>query len=145
MYNYRVCFADTDSGGIVYHGRYFEMAERARNTLMREIGIDTTKLFRGRTGYALVVRNVTAQFVTPALVDDLLEITSFVIKHSLAQTRWRTEIRRDDIMICSMDADLVCLDLETKKPCFLPDFLDKPLSTLQKESEEKKFIARIQS
>jgi acyl-CoA thioester hydrolase len=37
---YRVCFADTDAGGIVYHARYFEMAERPqRRTGRRRVSV----------------------------------------------------------------------------------------------------------
>ena len=32
-YVHDVSYADTDAGGVVYHGRYIEMAERARNPL----------------------------------------------------------------------------------------------------------------
>ena len=48
MQTYRVCFGDTDAGGIVYHARYFEMAERSRNETLRDAGVPIGDLFLGK-------------------------------------------------------------------------------------------------
>ena len=34
---FSIAYADTDAGGIVYHGRYIEIAERARMNILRGI------------------------------------------------------------------------------------------------------------
>ena len=34
---FAIAYADTDAGGIVYHGRYIEIAERARMNWLRGV------------------------------------------------------------------------------------------------------------
>ena len=34
----RAYYSDTDAGGIIYHGRYLDMAEHARTELFRHVG-----------------------------------------------------------------------------------------------------------
>ena len=34
---FAIAYADTDAGGIAYHGRYIEIAERARMNILRGI------------------------------------------------------------------------------------------------------------
>ena len=36
-YPFSIAYSDTDAGGIVYHGRYVEIAERARMEMIRGI------------------------------------------------------------------------------------------------------------
>jgi acyl-CoA thioester hydrolase len=37
VFNFSIAYADTDAGGIVYHGRFVEIAERARMNWLRGI------------------------------------------------------------------------------------------------------------
>jgi acyl-CoA thioester hydrolase len=100
MQTYRVCFGDTDAGGIVYHARYFEMAERSRNETLRDAGVPIGDLFLGKLveaagdGIALVLHRGTAKFDTPAFVDDLLTLRSGTLKVNAARSWWRTVIGR---------------------------------------------------
>ena len=38
---FAIAYADTDAGGIVYHGRYIEIAERARMDVLRDVRFPT--------------------------------------------------------------------------------------------------------
>lgn len=63
---FSVAYADTDAGGIVYHGRYIEIAERARMEMLRGITMP-----HGDIGF--VVRGLTIKYMSPLkLADDLV-------------------------------------------------------------------------
>ncbi|EPC03292.1 hypothetical protein L861_17265 [Litchfieldella anticariensis FP35 = DSM 16096] len=120
MESYRICFADTDAMGVVYHARYFEMAERSRIETMRRVGVDTNNLFRGGAGIAMVLRRAVARFATPALVDDLLTTQTSIPRHTSIRYWWQTDITRSGESICTIEAECVCIDLITKQPASMP-------------------------
>ena len=105
----RVIFGDTDAGGIVYHPRYLEMAERGRNELARSLGLDVGKLF-SEEGYGLALRSCDLKFHTPAVFDDLLTIHTHVSKLRAASSVWTTKIKRGPTEICTVNAEIICMD-----------------------------------
>jgi acyl-CoA thioester hydrolase len=123
MDTYRVCLADTVAGGMVHHARYFEIAERSRSATLGRVRLPTDgPRRRGRRadGAGLVLRQGAARFLAPAFVDDLLVLRSEVLKHGPARTWWRTAITRSDTLICTVDVELVCVDIATGRPRLMP-------------------------
>jgi len=67
---FSIAYSDTDAGGIVYHGRYIEIAERARMDMMR--GLDTDN-------GGFVVRELSIKYLLPLhLADDIVVETEIV-------------------------------------------------------------------
>jgi acyl-CoA thioester hydrolase len=133
METYRVCFADTDAAGIVYHARYFEMAERSRNAALRSVGLPSSELVRRARqgdGAGLVVHRGTATFASPAFPDDLLVLRTEILKHNAARSWWRTTLTRDDVLICTIDVELVCIDAMTGQPRLIPDDLKEAIGKI---------------
>ena len=65
-FSFSIAYSDTDAGGIVYHGRYIEIAERARMEMMRGI-----ELPAGDSGF--VVREISIKYMHPLhLADDII-------------------------------------------------------------------------
>lgn len=62
-FNFAVAYADTDAEGIMYHGRYIEIAERARSNWSRGV-----KIPDGDTGF--VVRELNIKYMRPLLLND---------------------------------------------------------------------------
>lgn len=116
----RVIFGDTDAGGIVYHPRYLEMAERGRNELARSLGLDVGKLF-SEEGYGLALRSCDLKFHTPAVFDDLLTIHTHVSKLRAASSVWTTKIKRGPTEICTVNAEIICMDRTQHRPVMFPD------------------------
>ena len=115
----RVIFGDTDSGGVVYHPRYLEMAERGRNEVMRHYGLDVGELFKeGNIGLAL--RSASMKFHSPAFFDDNLIISTKLRRLSAASSEWVSVIRRGGTQICTVKADIICMDRATKDPIIYP-------------------------
>ena len=73
VFTVRVYFEDTDAGGVVYYANYFKYAERARTEMMRELGVESSRLMQG-DGIVLAVRRCSAEYHKPARLDDQLAI-----------------------------------------------------------------------
>ncbi len=118
--DYRVIFGDTDAGGIVYHPRYLELAERGRNELMRELGLDIGALFN-QSNVGLALRSADLKFHSPAIFDDNLTVSTSLARLNSASSVWVSHIRRGGTDICTVRADILCMDRIKKKPIIYPD------------------------
>ena len=72
VFKFSVAYADTDAGGIMYHGRYIEIAERAR---MAWLGKDALPI---NEDVGLVVRNLEVRYLRPLFLTD-----EFVVETTL--------------------------------------------------------------
>jgi len=118
----RVIFGDTDAGGVVYHPRYLEMAERGRNELMRAAGLDVGNIFEHRR-LSLALRSAVMKFHVPAHFDDHLVIRTGVERLGAASSRWVSRIRRGGTLVCTVRAEIVCMDRFGRRPILFPDDL----------------------
>ena len=66
----RIYYEDTDAGGVVYHANYLKYCERARSDCLRLLGIHQQQF----DGMGFVVRRMVCDFISPARLDDLVEI-----------------------------------------------------------------------
>lgn len=77
----RVYFEDTDFSGLVYHASYVRFCERGRSDFLRLLGNDHRMLIDGandREPAAFVVRRMALEFLKPARIDEVLEVTTRV-------------------------------------------------------------------
>jgi len=75
----RVYFEDTDFSGLVYHATYLRWCERGRSDFLRLLGNDHQALFGGAEGRepaAFVVRRIALEYLRPARIDEVLEVTT---------------------------------------------------------------------
>jgi acyl-CoA thioester hydrolase len=73
----RVYYEDTDFSGVAYHGAYVRFLERGRSDFLRLLGIDQGQM-HGAEALAFAVRSMSIDFLSPARVDDVLEIETRV-------------------------------------------------------------------
>ena len=134
MKNYfcRVFYEDTDAGGIVYYANYFKFIERARTESLRDLGLVQSKL-KERYSIIFVVRNVVAEFIKPARLDNLLEITTNYIKVGKLSVEIEQEIFLDSIIIFKAKIKLGIVNI-TGKPKKLPDDLKGKFEKLSNNS-----------
>jgi acyl-CoA thioester hydrolase len=84
----RVYFEDTDFSGLVYHATYLRWCERGRSDFLRLMGNDHQALIAGVAGRepaAFVVRRMKLEYLKPARIDEVLEVTTRA-KESTAAT-----------------------------------------------------------
>ena len=76
----RVHFEDTDFTNVVYHASYLRFMERGRSNYLRLLGANQRAMFeateREAPGFSFVVRSMQIDFLKPAHIDDVLEITT---------------------------------------------------------------------
>ncbi|WP_375261035.1 tol-pal system-associated acyl-CoA thioesterase [Palleronia sp.] len=103
-----VYYEDTDMGGIVYHANYLKYIERARSHWVRELGIDQVALREEGTVFA--VRRVKAEFLAPARLDDVLDVTTALVEASGVRVRLEQVVRRGAQTLFRAQVELVAID-----------------------------------
>ena len=109
-YYFRVCYTDTDAGGVVYHGKYFDICERARDEFLRSKGIIQTKLIDDY-GVAFVVKSAKIDYKRPAKLDDLLRIETKVVENTGVVLKINQKIfDENNEQKIELDIEVVCLN-----------------------------------
>ena len=104
----RVYYEDTDLAGIVYYANYLKFIERARSEWVRSLGVDQA-LLREKQGVVFAVRRVEADYLRPALFDDVLTIKTLRAHHSGARLVLDQAVLRRDESLFTARVTLVCL------------------------------------
>lgn len=77
----RVYYEDTDFSGVAYHASYVRWCERGRSDFLRLAGNDHQRLLDGTAGHepaALMVRRLNLDYLSPARIDEVLEVSTEV-------------------------------------------------------------------
>lgn len=120
----RVYFQDTDAGGVVYHASYVNFLERSRTEWLRTFGYTNAGLMQD-LGVVFVVRSLKLDYLKPALLDDLLTVTSRVKELGRSRLNVQQAVLRDEEVLVEGEVHLVCVDVNTFKPVSMPDALRK--------------------
>jgi 4-hydroxybenzoyl-CoA thioesterase len=93
----QVGWGDCDPAGIVFYPRFYEWMDKASHVLAREMGIPREAMIPpGRQMLGFPVVATQAQYEKPALVDDLLEVRTWVARIGRSSLGLRHEIIRVD-------------------------------------------------
>ena len=117
----RVYYEDTDAEGIVYHANYLKFAERGRTEMLREAGIEHRELLQEH-GIAFAVRNMSADYVKPARLDDALTVHSRLLDLRGASMSAEQIVRRADEDLVRLSVRLACIDRQGR-PARMPPTL----------------------
>lgn len=118
----RVYFQDTDAGGVVYHASYVNFMERARTEWLRSCGYSNAGLMQ-LFGVMFVVRTMKLDYLRPAQLDDLLEVTAQVAEIGRSRLTLLQTVQREAELLTEAEVHLVCVSRETFKPVRLPEVL----------------------
>ena len=116
--SYRIYYEDTDAGGIVYHSRYLEFAERSRAEMLRHIGQPLV----GPTGEQFVARAASLSWQRPARLDDLITCQTTILRVRGASIRIGHAFLRGDQPLVQIEIDLVHVNAAIR-PTRVPDAL----------------------
>jgi acyl-CoA thioester hydrolase len=103
-----VYWEDTDAGGIVYYANYLKFTERARTDMLRGLGINQQEMLV-EEGANFVVRACTIEYLSPARMEDQLEIITRVTSLRGASLHMRQDICRDDEILVETTVRVACL------------------------------------
>ncbi len=118
----RVYYEDTDTGGVVYYANYLKFFERARTEWLRSFGLNQDKLAQ-EEGLIFVVRRALLDFVRPARLDDMLEITVEPLKLARVYVELAQEARRGAQVLARAEIRVACLNLRDFRPVAMPQSL----------------------
>jgi len=108
IFRLRVYYEDTDAAGIVYYANYFKFAERARTEMLRSVKIDQNALYT-KTGVRFVVRSCAIDYLSPARLDDELEVhTKIQCVKGASLTALQT-VRRARDAVVSLKLRIACI------------------------------------
>jgi acyl-CoA thioester hydrolase len=113
----RVYFEDTDFSGLVYHGSYVRWCERGRSDFLRLIGDDHRALIDGSAGRepaAFVVRRMHLEFLKPARIDEILEVTTRVKETTAATLTLDQRVARGDTQLFTAEVMVVLISASGK-------------------------------
>ena len=115
---FSIAYADTDAGGIVYHGRYIEIAERARMDILRGI-----KFPDGDVGF--VVRDLSIRYIHPLFLSDTVIVETTVVKLGAASLSVEQKFVKDG-EICAILSGTAAYIGANMMPKRIPDIVAAP-------------------
>ncbi|HOP18672.1 MAG TPA: tol-pal system-associated acyl-CoA thioesterase [Parvularculaceae bacterium] len=108
----RIYYEDTDFSGVVYHARYLHFFERGRTEALRACGVHHSEMLKREEPLAFAVRKMTTEWISPARIDDLLEVRTRFLDFKGARMLLSQEIHRGDALIARADVEAACMNLD---------------------------------
>lgn len=106
---YRIYWAETDAGGIVYHARYLDLAERGRTEWLHTLGYGQADM-RETLGCVFAVRHAAVDFLRPGQLDDQVDIVTQLTELGRTSLTLAQAIKRGDTVLALVMVVLVCID-----------------------------------
>jgi acyl-CoA thioester hydrolase len=127
----RVYFEDTDFSGLVYHATYLRWCERGRSDFLRLMGNDHQALIAGGAGKepaAFVVRRMHLEYLKPARIDEVLEVTTRAKELTAATLTLDQRVSRNGVDLFTTEV-MVVLISASGKPLRLTSALREALQS----------------
>lgn len=121
IFNFAVAYADSDAEGIMYHGRYIEVGERARSNWSKNIVIPD-----GDLGF--VVRELNIKYMRPLLLNDEFVVETQPVKIGMASMTIEQKFVKDDKICAIMNITIAYLGSDMR-PKAIPESI---INMLQK-------------
>ena len=126
----RVYWEDTDAGGVVYHAQYVAFLERARTEWLRLRGHGQEQL-RHELDLVFAVRAMQLDFLRPARLDDLLDVTVEIRSCKRASVVFAQSIRRGEEVLLTAEVRVAVLSASSFRPKPAPDALYEEFKALE--------------
>lgn len=126
-YPYRVFYADTDAGGVVYYAQYLRMFEQARGLYIQEFGMSLGEL--AEKNCVFVCRRAEIEYRSPARLEDRLLIRTRI------QSLGHTYLNFQYTVLCENRLD------KEKRPLLIAEGMTEMVCCAEKNGELK--ISRI--
>ncbi len=120
-FSLRIYWEDTDAGGVVFFANYLKFFERARTEWLRELGF-CQETWRA-AGHAFVVTDIQVRYLSPARLDDQVDIRTTILQTGQASLKLNQEARRDSVLLAQSSVRLGFVDVVTLRPRRFPSEL----------------------
>jgi acyl-CoA thioester hydrolase len=115
----RVYWEDTDAGGVVFYANYLKFFERARTEWLRSLNIGQQRL-KDEAGAMFVVSATNVRYLSPARLDDTIEVTVVIKEAGRASITIDQEAWRDGQLLAAGTIRIGCVDAATFRPRRIP-------------------------
>ena len=112
----------------MYHGNYINFCERGRTEFINHYGMSNQSLMAQKIN--IVVRHLTADYMAPAILEDMLEVTTDVAEINNSSFILSHTIHKGKRMLFHMKVVLVCINDEGR-PIRIPDTFKNILEKAQ--------------
>ena len=119
IFHFAVAYADTDAEGIMYHGRYIEIGERARSNWSKNIVIPD-----GDIGF--VVRELNIKYMHPLLLNDEFTVETRPVKIGAASMTIEQKFVKDNDICAIMNITIAYLGSDMR-PHAIPESILKAM------------------
>ncbi len=121
-FSYRIYYEDTDSGGVVYYANYLKFFERARSDFLRSLGVSQSDLIAEKN-LIFVVRKCTIEYISPAKLDDEIDVNVEVKEVRNASILIEQKITKSAKILSHLNVEIVCVAADNFKPKKIPQNL----------------------
>ena len=111
----------------MYYANYLRFAERARTEYLRSVGADHQTLL-AEDGIAFTVRQCSVDYMSPAFLDDPLEVHTRFLEVWGASLRAEQVVKRKTDELASLNVRLACVG-DDGRPRRMPTALRSALSS----------------
>ena len=116
----RVRYGETDQMGYCYYGNYAQYFEVGRVEALRDFGMNYREM--EKDGFMLPVLDFQVRYLAPAYYDDLLTVTTKIVKLKGPRLFFEYEINNEEGKLISVaSTTLVFVSKETMKPISPPE------------------------
>jgi len=125
----RVRFAETDAQGIVFNGNYLTYCDVAWTEYFRALGLTYADMIS--RGMDMVLVGAVQEFKSPAVFDEMLEISARVLAIGTSSINFEFEVygADDGRFVHRARSTYVTVDPVTKSKIPVPDVLRQVIST----------------
>jgi len=128
FFELRPRYGEVDKMGYVYHANYVTYCHQARNELLRKLGLDEVVL--EEKNLMLPVVSFDIKYKKPAHFDELIRIKTTIKEMPKVRFGFEFEIRNEqDILLSKATSDVVFVDVVSRLPKKIPEFIEKILET----------------
>jgi len=121
-FSFRVRYSETDQMGVVYHGNYAQYLEMGRVEWLRSMGFSYKKM--ENDGIMLPVISLQMEFKKSATYDDLITVTTSLVKLPMVRIEFNYEIRNEEgELLITANTVLAFIDMKTKRPTKCPSLI----------------------
>lgn len=109
-FDIRVRYPEADPMGFLHHSRFLQYFEMGRIELLRSIGHSYATL--ESLGFLFVVTRVEVRYRAPARFDDLLTLTTKLVRQTIVRLDHEYELKRENTLIAEASTTIACVNRE---------------------------------
>ena len=106
--NIRIYYEDTDAGGVVYHSKYLNFAERARAEFLRDLSLEQA-FIKEKYKVKFVVKNLKVSYLFACKLDDQIILITDLESINRAKLCFRHIFYKDKKVVSKIEATICCI------------------------------------